>query len=130
MKILVPKKSIPEEEEEAPSQEQVQERADQEYCAWKDWKERHDKEEKEKVERLRKSKKKDDSRSLYRECTKILKENHTRWMERTGDEERKKLEQEKQDTCSLVFDCHQLLLFWRGLISQLCCAQSLLDFVQ
>ena len=97
MKILEPKKSIPEEEEEAPSQEQVQERADQEYCAWKDWKERHDKEEKEKVERLRKSKKKEDSWSLYRECTKILKENHTRWMERRADEERKKLEQEKQD---------------------------------
>ena len=34
---------------------------------------------------------------LYRECSKILRENHQKWLERKANEQRKKLEEEKLD---------------------------------
>ena len=39
--------------------------------------------------------KKHNSWALYRECTRLMEENHTRWLERRTAEEKRRLEDEK-----------------------------------
>ena len=78
------------------SQEEDAERDDQEYLEWKGWKERA--RERTEAEEWRKSDavQKTHSWALYRECTRLLEENKTRWMERQEDEKQRKLQEDKE----------------------------------
>ena len=72
------------------------ERTDQAYLEWKGWKERDAKRMEDDEKRRSEAAKKTEHWALYRECTKLLEANKTKWMERQEDEKMKKLEEEKQ----------------------------------
>ena len=88
MKKTLPEISSPEEETNL---------QDKEYLAWKNWLERNEQEKQERQERLEDAKRKEENCSLYRECSRIIQENQTRWLERRENERQKRLEQEKKE---------------------------------
>ena len=59
------------------------ERTDKGYQEWKEWKDRDMRRERERNDKITASRKKEEGWALYRECTAILSENKTKWLERS-----------------------------------------------
>ena len=76
------------------------ERTDKEYQEWKEWKERDMRREKERNDKITASRMKEEGWALYRECTAILSENKTKWLER--QEKMERLEKEKQERLEIA----------------------------
>ena len=93
-------------EKETSSQEDQedgnQERNDEEFMEWKRWKEREVIRKKEREERINAQQRKEDGWALFRECTAIMIENKTRWMERREIERVERLEREKQERLEIA----------------------------
>ena len=92
------KETSPQEEHE----EGGLERTDDEYKEWKEWRERDMKREKERNAKITASRKKEDGWALYRECTAIMRENKTKWLERSEMERVERVEQEKQERLEIA----------------------------
>ena len=76
---------------------QEQEREDPGYKGWKEWKTREDSRIEEREGRLERQRLKNEYWALHRECTKIMEENKSRWLERKENERKRVLEEEKAD---------------------------------
>ena len=50
---------------------------------------------------MRRKKEKENSWSLYKECSRILQENHKKWKERKVEEDRRRIEMKKADRLAI-----------------------------
>ena len=71
------------------------EREDQDYQEWTKWKERDRKRVENETNRQMEAENQTKSWAMYRECTRLLEETRTRWIERQEDEKIRKLERPK-----------------------------------
>ena len=69
---------------------------------WKNWRERESERMEMRQKKLQQQKVKEESWSLYRECTAILEENKEKWQERSEAEKKRKLEDEKNERLSMA----------------------------